>query len=607
MEIYKLITRLKHDNITLEANDGKLSVYGEPELLTGELLQEIRSNKSELLEFLSEHQKGGSGQSYLSQDIDAIEDQMHYPMSHAQYRIWVLDQMEENQISYNMQVVHDIEMQLDYQMLVKSLQYLVSRHDSLRTIFVSVKGDPRQLVVEKNKAIIDIDLIHIEDADRTSNEEIDRQLVDIITKDRHTPFDLHHGPLIRMRLVRIGNRSDTLILNMHHIISDGWSMGVIHNELADHIFKNQRKEPLRIQYKDYTVWQRLLTSSGKLDQSSEYWCSKFEGEIPALNIPTDFPRPPIFDSSGDTRSIRLSADIRRALRRMSDDESCSLFITLITSLKTLLHIYSGQSDTVVGTPVSGREHYDLDSQVGFYINTLPLRTKFSSSDSFKDLLKQIKQETHLSYDHQFYPIDILVNELSIKRDMSRSTLFDVLVDVVELDETAGKGDSLQIDYNDDESDTAKVDLSFGFAEYPDGMMVTINYSKGIFKQDRIDRMLKHYQRLFASIAANPYLSIDELEYLPDEEKHILLEGFNSSGRQLVEEDVVLAFQRQVRKTPDAVAVVLNNQNFSYSFLDACANRLLNFLKENYQIGVNDVIALMLPRDERWVITSLTPI
>ena len=335
--------------------------------------------------------------------IAVMEDQQHYPLSHAQRRLWVLDQMEDGQISYNIPMVFELHEHVDEEKLQQALTTLVDRHESLRTVFPLVSGSPRQQVLEADQAKVAFDFHDLQGVARA--EEMARDLIKV---DRESPFNLENGPLLRTALIRIAEDYHVFLLNMHHIISDEWSIDVMFDELRGQVFDGiVITDSLNIQYKDYTLWQLDELDAGRMDEARQFWLKQFSGALPMLELPADYPRPQFYDPAGAIVAAQLSKTALDGLHALSGQTGATLLITLEALIKTVFYRYTGQEDIILGTAVSGRDHADLKDQIGFYVNTLALRTILDPEASFLEPLQQVKEETLQAYDHQQYPFDAL--------------------------------------------------------------------------------------------------------------------------------------------------------------------------------------------------------
>ena len=360
--------------------------------------------------------------------IPITAEQTSYSLSSAQRRLWILSQFEEGNIAYNMPGVYVFEGDLDKPALEQAFTTLIERHEILRTVF---KEDAQGQVRQWIQTVEDIGF-KITYQDVRKEKKQPEKIRKIVQAECIKPFNLATGPLLRASLYQVANDKWIFTYTMHHIISDGWSMNVLIKELL--LFYNtyikgevNPLKPLRIQYKDYAAWQQERLSGEQLQSYKTYWLEQFTGELPVLEIPTDKPRPAVKTYNGGAIHKTINAKLSRGLKALSQEQGATLFMGLLATVKTLLYRYTNQEDIIIGSPIAGREHADLEDQIGFYINTLALRTQFKGEDSYKELLEKVKQVTLGAYEHQVYPFDELVDELQLNRDMSRSALFDVMI------------------------------------------------------------------------------------------------------------------------------------------------------------------------------------
>lgn len=357
--------------------------------------------------------------------VEPVEKREFYGVSHAQWRLWVLDRLEPGSAVYNMPAAYIFKGRLDIASLERAFSSLIERHESLRTLFISPGGKPLQVVrgslgfaIHRGRA----------------GSEPDRE-ASIGSRAREfalTPFDLTGGPLVKVQLITLSEQKYLFLFNMHHIVSDGWSLNVFVKELLIlyRAYCRGKADPLpppRIQYKDYTAWQDKILKSAGVKKLRDYWHKKLSGRPPTLHLPTDYPRPAVNGHNGNRAGFTLDRKFTGPLNQLSQSRDCSLFMILLSLIKVMLYRYTGEEDIIIGTPTAGREHADLENQVGFYVNTLAIRDRVTPGKSFLSFLDQVKQNTMDAYEHQLYPFDKLVDELDIKRDPGHHPLFDVMV------------------------------------------------------------------------------------------------------------------------------------------------------------------------------------
>ncbi|HPI00339.1 MAG TPA: condensation domain-containing protein, partial [Chitinophagaceae bacterium] len=465
--------------------------------------------------------------------IPLAAEQTSYSLSSAQRRLWILSQFEEGNIAYNMPGVYVFEGDLDKPALEQAFTTLIERHEILRTIF---KEDAQGQVRQWIQTVEDIGF-KITYKDVRKEKKQAEKIRKIVQAECIKPFNLVAGPLLRANLYQIANDKWIFTYTMHHIISDGWSMNILIKELL--LFYNAQTKgeanalnPLRIQYKDYASWQQEQLIGEQLQSHKTYWLEQFTGELPVLEMPTDKPRPAVKTYNGSSVHKTINVKLSKGLKTLSQEQGATLFMGLLAVVNTLLYRYTNQEDIIIGSPIAGREHADLEDQIGFYINTLALRTQFKGEDSYKELLEKVKQVILGAYEHQVYPFDELVDELQLNRDMSRSALFDVMV-VLQNNNTS-KVEGLHLgaievkEYSEAESQVSKFDLVFNFVEVEEALQVSIEYNSDIYNKNSIEQLASHLEQLLTVIVEQPATSINQLDYLSDKEKHQLLVEFNDT-------------------------------------------------------------------------------
>ncbi|WP_255373634.1 condensation domain-containing protein, partial [Chitinophaga sp. CF118] len=414
------------------------------------------------------------------------------------------------------------EGELDLALLEYAFDELIARHESLRTIFrEDEEGEVRQVILDTipfNIACYDMQ------ADETILKSLLQQAV-------AAPFELSAGPLLRAGLYQVGTNKWIFTFTIHHIISDGWSMNVFIKELL--LFYNTASNPLsplKIQYKDYAFWQQEQLSEAALEEHATYWLNQFSDELPVLVLPADKARPALKSYNGGIVYKTINRELTRGLKTLMQEQQSTLFMGLLCAVNTLLHRYSGQEDIIIGSPVAGREHIELEDQIGFYVNTLVLRTRFSGKDSYLELLENVKQITLNAYEHQVYPFDTLVDLLQLQRDLSRSPLFDVMVALQDKNSGPLQLNNLSVsEYTGHTHTVSKFDLLFNFSETGEEITTAITYNSDIYTKETIDRLSIHFVQLLEAVTNYSYQPIEELEYLSEAETARLLSVFNNTS------------------------------------------------------------------------------
>jgi amino acid adenylation domain-containing protein len=524
----------------------------------------------------------GDGQQPELKNIEPLAGQPHYELSHAQRRLWILDQLEEGQVAYNMPGRYRFTGQLDRLALEKAIAAVVVRHEVFRTKFIVVDGEPRQQIDDAERMVFRLDY-------RDLRGFPDRQLqaATICRKDAVLPFDLQRGGLLRACLLQLEEDEYIFLFTLHHIISDQWSMDVLVGEITQ-LYKAFREgnvyplPPLKIQYKDYAGWQRRELEESVIGSHRDYWLSRFDGELPVLELPADRPRPAVKTYKGEGYALNLGKESEQRLSLLAREQSASLFMALTATVLTLLHRYTGQQDIVVGTPIAGRDKQELEDQIGFYVNTLALRNSVDSKWNFIQLLNHVTRNTLDAFRHQLYPFDQLVDELRMTRNGSRSPLFDVMVVLQSAHKRTAAPEMEGVaveEYTEGSAKISKFDLTFNFMHNESGLGLYVEYNTDLFDKVWIGRLLDHYQGLVASIIDNPSIAIGDLEYISDR----ATENSAADGQGLVYDrslsTIVELFEEQVERTPANVAVKFGTQELTYRELNEKCNRITSCLKD----------------------------
>nr|WP_295877516.1 non-ribosomal peptide synthetase [uncultured Chitinophaga sp.] len=532
-----------------------------------------------------------------------------YPLSATQRRLWILGQFNEDNIAFNMHRVYVFEGDLNIDALRHALNLLLARHESLRTIFrEDEQGEIRQLVRAVADVNFDIDY-------RDVRDQPEQVLTDLVHATVATPFALDAGPLLRAGIFRVAANQWVFAYAMHHIISDGWSMNVLLNDLLKGYNKYTQGDlrplaPLAIQYKDYAVWQQEQLNGASLNDHRDYWLKRFGGELPILKLPVDKMRPAVKTYKGGTVPIVIPQNVTAGVKKLLQTHGATLFMGLVAAVKALLYRYTGQEDIIVGSPMAGRDHIDLEGQIGFYINPLALRTQCKGDYSFHELLQQVKQTTLEAYEHQVYPFDELVDALNLQRDMSRSAIFDVMVILQNNERTYAKEQKglpgLTIsEFRRGEHEASKFDLTFYFGETTAEIIGKIEYNSDLFTANSAKRIADHFVQLLTAATGAPEVPVQQIDYLHINEQQQLLHTFNATDAPLPAGKTMMdLFEEQAIKTPDNIAVVFENTRLTYRELRKKTGRLANYLREVYHIGADDLVAVKLPRNEMMLVTIL---
>ncbi len=527
-----------------------------------------------------------------------------FPTSFAQQRMWFLDQFEPNSPSYNIPTAVRMEGPLDLGALERTFNEIARRHETLRTTFADDRGQPVQLIAPEMR--VNLPLV---DLARVPAVERDNLVRELTREEAQLPFNLSTGPLLRTKILRLAPNDHVLLLTMHHIVSDGWSMGVFVREMSIlyDAFSHGRSSPLPdlpIQYADFAYWQRERLEGAGLAKQVDYWKRKLGGALPVLDLPADRPRPAVLTSNGATLSLTVPRDVLDDLLALARREGATLYMILLAAFQTLLYRYTGQTDVIVGSPIANRQRAEIEGLIGCFINTLALRADLSEAPSFLDLLRQVRQTTLEAYENQDLPFETLVEQLQPERDMSRPTLFQVMFILQNATGSAQELPGLRFSQLEIDSGIATCDLTLMAGEGPDGLSLSLEYNTDLFEAATIERFGRHFHRLLESLIANPATSVDRLPLLDEAERRQLLVDWNRTEVEFSQDgSVIRLFEPWARITPDSIAVVWGDERVTYGELNERANRLANYLL-GQGVGAETPIGICVERSIAMVVAAL---
>ncbi|HLJ90481.1 MAG TPA: condensation domain-containing protein, partial [Candidatus Angelobacter sp.] len=495
----------------------------------------------------------------------------HLPLSFAQQRLWFLDQLVPGNPFYNIPGALKLVFPLNVDVFRRCLNEIVRRHESLRTTFAMAEGVPVQIIAPE--LILDLpvtDLRHLPQNLR------DAEALRYATEEARMPFDLGKGPLIRSKLLQLDTHEYVFLLTIHHIVSDGWSMGIFFQELdlLYAAFATGQPSPLRelpIQYADFALWQREWMQGEVLEKQLSYWQGQLEG-IPTLDLPTDHARPSMPTFRGDTCPFTAPLELMQRLKDLSGECDATLFMTLIAAFHALLHRYTGQDVIAVGSPVANRNRPDIEGLIGFFVNSLILRADFDTNPSFRSLLVQVRQTAIGAYANQDLPFEMLVEQLQPERDLSRNPLFQVIFQLMNAPTLAGQAaPASTTPAMNVQVGTSKFDLNITMFEAADGLVGSFEFNTDLFDLSTIQRLVAHYQILLESVAANPDRHVAEVSILtPEERRRILVDWNATQAVYPAERSLAELFEEQAAKWPQSVAVSYGQRELNYSELNAKA-------------------------------------
>lgn len=602
--VKELVKELEENNINISLDNNDLQLNYDGAEIAPEILSRLRENKADLVNYLKKYTNPET-----FHEIPCVEKQESYSLSSSQFRIWVVCQSKEVSVAYNTPTTLHLQGNYNIELLKKAIKATVLRHESLRTVFKQdTLGNVKQHIVSEKEVNINIGY-----QDLRENLDSAEIVKTYVKEDGNKPFNLEEGPLLRAMIFQTSDEEYVFYYNMHHIISDGWSMNVLSNDVLSY-YKSFVKGveplllPLNIHYKDYAAWQLAQLKDAAFNSHKSYWQETLSGELPLLDLPTNKLRPTIKTNNGHGIKTFLNKEMTSAIKRFSKDNDGSLFMGLLSVCNILFHKYTSEHDFIVGTPVAGRNHADLNDQIGIYVNNLALRNQVNPKDDFVSFFEKVKDSTLHSYEHQMYPFDQIVEDLSLKRDISRSPIFDA---VVSLQNANANSNDISIAEDkidsivDSESTASKVDIAFYFQEVGECLSFNIVYNTDVYERDMVERMMKHYKQLLAILLSSPNQPIQQIKYLTDtEQNQILLDFNNTSVPYPTDKTLVDLFQEQVSQTPDNIALVYKDKEFTYQELDVLSNQLAHLLIDKYKVSVGDLVGIHLERSELFIVSIL---
>ncbi|HEY2963825.1 MAG TPA: amino acid adenylation domain-containing protein [Pyrinomonadaceae bacterium] len=526
------------------------------------------------------------------------------PLSFAQQRLWFLDQMEPGNPFYNIAAMVRLKGELNVQGLEHSFAEIGNRHEALRTRFEVVDGQPIQIVTPAlswSTPLIDLREL----TEEAREEELARRAAE----EAQTPFDLSTGGLLRTILLRLDEEDYALLVTMHHIVSDAWSVGILIKELTAVYgsFVDEQElplPPLSIQYPDYARWQQHWLQGNVLATQLDYWKQHLQGAPALLNFPTDRPRPAVQKFEGETQTLELPKALTESLKSLSRQQGATLFMTLLAAFKTLLFRYTGQTDIVVGTPIAGRNRADIENLIGFFVNTQAIRTQLAAEMSFKELLAQVRTAVLEAHARQDLPFERLVEELQPERSLSHTPIFQVMFALQNVPMPALELSGLSVASIEATVQTAKFDFSLSFEETTEGLIGTLEYNTDLFAASTMTRLLDRYQQLLQQVVQHDEAKLGDLQLLSEDERQQLLFDWNNTQTERSSFACVQQqFERHAESQPDAIALLCGDQVLSYRELNRRANALAHQLHSR-GVGPESIVGICADRSLELVIGVL---
>ena len=525
----EFVSHLRRLGVEIWEDGGSLRCNAPKTVLTSELEAAIRDRKSDIILYLNQ----ANGSEYCSESsLQPLPRDGDIPLSFAQERLWILDQLQTNGAVYNESFALRLKGSLNLEALQKAFDVIVSRHEVLRTTFTTIDGVPAQVISVAVRSVLKIgDLRQMEASER------DLKIQQIFKEETSRPFNLSSDLMLRPSLLRVGSEEHILLLVMHHIVTDGWSVGVFFRELTllYEAFCKGRLSPLPqlpVQYADYAIWQRRRLQGEFLEEQLSYWKEQLKGAAQSVDLPTDRPRPAVLSYRGARQSFLLPTSLTTAIKALSRRQGVTLFMTLLAAFKVLLHRYSRQDDIVVGSPIAGRTGMQTEGLIGFFVNNLVLRTDVSGDPSFTELLRRVREVAIGAYAHQDIPFEKLVEELQPQRDMSRNPLFQLMFSFMVADKQIIELPGLSLSPVEVSTGLARFDLFLSMSTISDSLTGMLEYNSDLFEDATIRRMLGHFQTVLEDIAVNPERRIGDLSFLTEPESAPTADGMERDPKRL---------------------------------------------------------------------------
>lgn len=516
------------------------------------------------------------------QEISPVVPAEYYPVSSAQKRMFILHQMDPERIQYNMPRAMLVEGNLNRKLLKQAFQKLIQRHESLRTSFHLIEGEPVQQIHEQIQLTIE-------------EEQMQKESVATWLKQWVRPFDLSQAPLIRVALVEFSSERFMLVYDLHHIISDGVSQVNLMNDFVT-FYQGIEMEALPLQYKDYAHWQNKFLTSEKLLTQETYWLNQFRELPPALELPTDMPRPLLMSEAGDWYRLHVDHELTQRIYKLAHNQGATLYMVLLAAYHLWLTRYSGEIDTVVGLPIAGRsQSKDLEKLIGMFVNILPLRNQAESTLTFIEFLQQVKENALIAYEYQDYQFEMLVERLKLNRNLNRNPLFDTVLVLQNMEQQELAIPGLRFRPYEIDTQLTKFDLTLNVIEQDGELILTFYYCTDLFIEKTIARMGQHLMNIFREIVNDPEQELGQIQLLSPAEEMELIHRWDAGMANYPEEKTIhQLFAEQVAQRPEHVALTFKDQQMTYRELEERANQVAHCLRQR-GVGPDQIVGLLLER------------
>ncbi|WP_258042492.1 non-ribosomal peptide synthetase [Paenibacillus sp. UNC499MF] len=533
-----------------------------------------------------------------SAGLRPLEKKDAYPVSASQKRLLLIQEIGDTAAAYNMPFVLLVSGSVQAEKIQKAFQALISRHETLRTSFRKTDGEYEQIIHEPDKIVFKLDYSE----ETVLNVEEERNVIDRCVSSFVRPFDVSRAPLFRAALIRLAPERHLLMTDMHHAVSDGLSLQILAEEF-NRIYRGESLPELAVHYKEYANWQQERIRDGVFLKQEQYWLNVFKDEIPVLNMPADYPRPQLQSFEGERCEFQTERGLAEKLRRLASESGSTLYMVLLAAYYVLLHKYTDQEDIIIGTPVGGRTHTQLQPLIGMFVNTLAIRQSPAGSKTFLSFLNEVKEGTLGAFDHEEYPLESLLEKLGLRRDVSRNPLFDTVFTLQNKASRSMEMDGLLLEPYEAQSKVSKFDLSL-LAEEGEELTFTFEYATKLYAKQTVERLAGHYLQILREIAGDKDLQLSQIGMLSAEERRLLLEELNDTAAPYDRQATIHGlFEEQVEKHPGHIAVSFEDRRYTYSELNARSNRLAAALQE-LGVGPDTVVAIMPERSPEMVIGIL---
>ena len=586
---------LRRSGIKLWEDAGRLRFYAPKDKLTPELRDELRKRKAEILLFWKKNSQLGEQE---DRPIEPVSRDQKLPLSFAQRRLWFMNAFDKSSTYYNLKTTMRLEGHVQVATLERCFAALLQRHEVMRSLFALEEDEPYQVIPQFEPPampVIDISACEQDPVDLVTGLEDE-----VVNR----PFDLEHGPLIRFTLVKLGDGDYAMIVVIHHIIFDGWSMGILFRELAAlykafAVGRIAPLPPLPVQYADFAYWQRQVISGEELKKQIEYWQTVLKGAPALLELPLDHARPSTLQTQGDSVPFFIEPSDVARLRRLVRGEDATLFMGLFAVFAVLLARYSNQQDVVIGTPIANRNRKETEGLIGFFVNTLALRCRFDRSLSFRDFMQRVRMVHLEAHVYQDLPFEQIVETMNPDRNLAHTPIFQVTCVFHNTPPGELKIPGVHISPLTNTTTSSQFDLHLSLIETQRGLHASLDYNSSLFEAATVTQLTRHYRQLLSALLEQPEQPVLELPFLNDEERQQLLESWNGERSKLTSAPLASLFENQVARRPEAPALLLggdgapHDRQISYGVLDQRANQLAHFLAE-HGIGAGAVVAICLP-------------